>query len=96
MSRPDLKRILEDILEKAGGDWTPEEIELGQRVARDLVELEARALLGEDVDAELAHAKAAALNLAAGRAVTGAKAVSEAVWRYTSELLRWVLPVQRV
>lgn len=93
MSRPDLKRILEDILEKAGGDWTPEEIELGQRVARDLVELEARALLGEDVAAELVHAKAAALNLAAGRAVSGAKAISEALWRYSGDLLRSVLPL---
>lgn len=94
--RPDLRQILEDILEKAGGDWTPEEIELGQRVARDLVELEARALLGEDVDAELAERKAAALNLAAGRAVSGAKAIAEALWRYTSEALRVVLPAPHI
>lgn len=93
MANPNLRAILDEILKDAVGKWTPAEMEMGHRVAADIVQLEARALLGENVATELATAKATALSLAAGQALTGARAITNAIFRFTLALLHQVVPV---
>lgn len=93
MANPNLRAIFDEVLKDAAGTWTPAEIEMGHRTVGDLAQLEARALMGEDVATELAHVKATALSLAAGQALTGARAITTAIFRFTLALLHQVVPV---
>lgn len=94
-TKPDLAAILDGIIESSITHWSPEDIALAHKVAADFVTLHARKQLGEDVDLELAAAKAAALNIAAGQTVAGARAITEAVFRFVNAGLQLILPAPK-
>lgn len=94
-TKPDLAAILDGIIESSITHWSAEDIALAHKVAADFVTLHARQQLGEDVSLELAAAKASALNIAAGQTVAGARAISEAVFRFTNAALNMILPIHK-
>jgi hypothetical protein len=71
---------LDDLVERVRtgvGARNPEHVALAIRVATDITVLQGRASLGEDVAAEMAHARAAALQLTEhGRNVIGREVIA--------------------
>ena len=74
-----LEQELRGVVAAAGASWSQADIELATRIGIDVTQLLARQAGGEDVHQELAIAKSAALNLAAGSAVAAGGALSDAI-----------------
>jgi len=86
---------VDDLLRRLRERWDdlPQaELELAERVARDLVRLQARELVGQGEPLELAHARAAAASLSAGAAAAVASTIEEWLTSLAGELLERVLP----
>lgn len=82
---------LRRLLEEARAQWSEEDVLRAARVSTDLAALAARAAAGEDVEAELAHAKAAALNIAAAQQIRSGEMVHHAVVGAIAGVLRAAL-----
>lgn len=78
---------LQEVLESRIDDWSETDRVTANSVAADLARLAAKELQGEDVAEELAIAKAAALNIAAGATLSGYDAMQEFVVRIGGKLL---------
>lgn len=72
-----LEDTIKDLVERKAAEWRPDQKAQAIRVAADLAQLSARHLAGEDVEGELAHAKAAAANIAARGSVQSAAIFQE-------------------
>ena len=83
-----LEQELRRVVAAAGASWSQADIELATRIGIDVTQLLARQAAGEDVHQELAIAKAAAQNIAAGSAVAAGKAISDAILKSLGRTLR--------
>lgn len=84
-----LVEYLEETLAKVGAEWPKEERERAFRVAKDLGELYIDQAKGvPDTEREIAHAVAAAKNIAVGASITAADAIVDA-------LTQWLLKVSK-
>jgi len=87
-----LKEQLLEVIEEIGSRWTQDEKDLARLIADDYASLTVRKIKGEDVDAELAHAKAQAMAIGAAAAVSAANAFWERATAILGGLLTQLQP----
>lgn len=83
--------VLRELLATKAANWTPEDRQLVETVAADIVRLQALQLAGQNVDAELLQVRAAAASLAAASAVGGAAILGEWAARVAGALGTFLL-----
>ncbi len=86
-----IEEALQRVVSATPLGWTPEDIARAARVSVDLAALSARKAAGEDVETELAIAKATALNIAAGAQLSAGTAIRDALIEVTTKILTGVL-----
>ena len=78
---------LEAMMEERGGAFTEEERMEIAIVGADVIDLQARALAGEDVEDEIAVVNATLHNIAATKAITGARMMQDALRKFVLNAL---------
>lgn len=82
-----LKTQLQQLLDKVGDSWTPEERALAESIAQDYVTLMAKRVGGDDVTAELAHVRAQATSIVTAGSLGLATVLEEAILDFLTKLI---------